>query len=382
MKSVSVLGSTGSVGRQTLEVIERFPDRFRLCSLCADSNIGLLREQIEKFRPSAVCVGDEEKARELEKSAGGKTRIVSGKEGLCELAADESETVVSAIVGFAGLEPTLAALRRGKRVALANKEIIVAAGAIVMEESRRCGAEIVPVDSEHSAIYQSIRAGGKAEKLIITASGGPFRNTPKPMLEKVTAREALEHPTWSMGDKITIDSATMMNKAFEVIEARWLFDIKPENISVWIHPQSIVHSIAEFEDGSSVCQMSVPDMRIPIAYALSHPERLPLKTERLKARQLSDSTFEEADPERIPPLMLAREALENGGTMPAVMNAANEEAVRLFLSGSLGFTGIVETVKTVMDRHRVSAAESVEEIVRADLWARKEVESAARTRKK
>lgn len=377
MKKVSILGSTGSIGRQAIEVIGQFPDRFRLCSLCADSNTELLREQIEKFRPSAVCVGSEEKYRELKKSVGGKTDILIGKEGLCELAADESETVVSAITGCAGLEPTLAALRLGKRVALANKELVVAAGPIVMSEARRCGAEIIPVDSEHSAIHQSIRAGGRAEKLIITASGGPFRNTPRRMLEKVTVREALKHPTWRMGEKITIDSATMMNKAFEVIEARWLFDIPPENISVWIHPQSIVHSIVEFADGASVCQMSVPDMRIPIAYALSYPERLPLETERLEPRSLSESTFEEATAGQIPALGLARRSLESGGTMPAVMNAANEEAVRLFLNRRIHFTGIIETVKTVMSRHRASAADSVEQVLRADLWARKEAESAS-----
>ncbi len=382
MKKISIMGSTGSIGRQTLEVIEQFPDRFELCSLSADSNIGLLSRQMKKFSPSAVCVGNEEKARELKKLTGGKTKILSGGEGLCEMAADKSETVVSAIVGCAGLEPTLAALRCGKRVALANKEIVVAAGPIVMDEARRCGAEIIPVDSEHSAIFQSIRGGGAVRKLIITASGGPFRNTPGHLLENVGVREALEHPTWKMGDKITIDSATMMNKAFEVIEAHRLFDIPPENISVWIHPQSVIHSIVEFADGASVCQMSVPDMRIPIAYALSYPERMALKTERLEPRHLSDSTFEEALPEQNPPLELAHIAVESAGTMPAVMNAANEEAVRLFLNGRINFTGIVETVKTVMDGHRVSPAESVEQVLQADRWARREVESAIGTVKK
>ncbi|WP_462137050.1 1-deoxy-D-xylulose-5-phosphate reductoisomerase [Candidatus Mycalebacterium sp.] len=382
MKKISILGSTGSIGRQALEVIECFPDRFEVCSLCAGSNIALLKEQIEKFSPSAVCVSDEEKARELEKTARGKTDIVFGKKGLCELAADESETVISAIVGVAGLEPTLAAVRKGKRIALANKEIIAAAGKIVMDEVRASGAEIVPVDSEHSAVFQSIRAGGKVRRLIITASGGPFRNAPQDTLEKVAPAQALAHPTWDMGDKITIDSATMMNKAFEVIEARWLFDVPPEKIGVWIHPQSIVHSIVEFEDGSAVCQMSEPDMRVPIAFALSYPERLALQTERLNPARLSQTSFEEADMRKIIPLALALRALDEEGTMPAVMNAANEEAVKFFLDNRIKFTDIVKIVETVMDGHNTSPAETVEQVLQADARAREEAGRAAEMNEK
>ncbi|QMU56646.1 MAG: 1-deoxy-D-xylulose-5-phosphate reductoisomerase [Candidatus Mycalebacterium zealandia] len=382
MKKISILGSTGSIGRQALEVIESFPDRFEVCSLCAGSNIALLKEQIEKFSPSAVCVSDEEKARELEKTAHGKTDIVFGREGLCELAADESETVVSAIVGFAGLEPTLTAVRKGKRVALANKELIVAAGQIVMDEVRASSAEIIPVDSEHSAVFQSMRAGGEVRRLIITASGGPFLNTPQDTLEKVSPAQALNHPTWDMGDKITIDSATMMNKAFEVIEARWLFDVPPEKIEVWIHPQSVVHSIVEFEDGSAVCQMSEPDMRVPIAFALSYPERLALQTERLSPARLSQTSFEEADTRKTIPLALALRALDEEGTMPGTMNAANEEAVKLFLDNRIKFTDIVKIVETVMDGHKTSPAETVEQVLQADAQARKEAGRAAEMNEK
>ena len=382
MKKISILGSTGSIGRQALEIISRFPDRFAVSSLCADSRTDILKKQIEEFSPAAICVGSEEKARELKKTVRNTTEILFGKDGLCKLAADESQTVVSAIVGSAGLEPTLAAIRRGKRVALANKEIIVAAGRMVMDEARKYGAEIIPVDSEHSAIFQSIKAGGEVERLIITASGGPFRNITEEALGKVTVREALEHPTWEMGNKITIDSATMMNKAFEVIEARWIFDIPHEKISVWFHPQSIFHSIVEFADGAAVCQMSEPDMRVPIAYALSYPERLALETKRLKPERLSESSFEEATPDKTVPLALAHAALESGGTMPAVMNAANEEAVRLFLDNRINFTDIVKTVKTVMDAHSAVPAQSVEEILIVDMRAREEVRKIIEERKK
>ncbi len=375
MKKISILGSTGSVGTQALEVINQFPEKFSVCSLSTNSNTGLLKEQVEKFSPSTVCVFNEEKARELGKTIGREIKILAGKKGLCEIAGDESETVVSAIVGCAGLEPTLTALGKGKRVALANKEAVVAGGEILMEQSRSGGAEIIPVDSEHSAIFQSIRAGGEVKRLIITASGGPFRGANEATLEKITAAEALCHPTWKMGNKITIDSATMMNKAFEVIEARWLFNVPPEKISVWIHPQSIIHSIVEFVDGSLFCQMSEPDMRLPIAYALSHPGRLPLKTKPLNAGRLSGASFEEADMRKIPPLALALRALELGGTMPAVMSAANEEAVRYFLENRIKFKDIVRVVEIVMDGGGVEPADSVESILRADRLARKKAES-------
>ncbi len=382
MKKISILGSTGYIGRQALEVAGSFPGQFQVCSLSSGSNTGLLLEQAEKFSASAVCVADEEKAREAEKAAGGEIRVLSGKRGLCEIAGDDSETVVAAIVGSAGLEPTLAAIRAGKRVALANKEAVVAAGKFLTDEAERSGASIVPVDSEHSAVFQAIRAGGEVKRIVITASGGPFRNATPEQLGKVTAKQALRHPTWDMGDKITIDSATMMNKAFEIIEARWLFDIPPEKISVWIHPQSIVHSIVEFTDGSYVCQMSEPDMRVPIAYALSFPERLPLETSPLTPERLSACSFEEADAKKITPLALAFEALEKGGTAPAALSAANEEAVRLFLDNRIEFTDIVALARTVMRESGYEPADCVEAVAAADGAAREKVKSMVSGKKK
>lgn len=377
MTTVSVLGSTGSVGRQALEVIGMFPGRFTVTSLSAGSNTALLAEQIKKFSPSAVCVGTEEGAREIESAVNGRTRVLRGKDGLLEIARDGSGTVVSAIVGGAGLAPTLAAVRAGKRVALANKEAVVAAGELIMKEARKNGAEIAPVDSEHSAVFQSLRAGGEARRIVITASGGPFLNFSPERLRKVTARDALRHPTWDMGSKITVDSATLMNKAFEIIEARWLFDIPPEKIAVWIHPQSVVHSIVEFEDGSSVCQMSEPDMRVPIAYALSLPDRLPLGSPAVTARRMSGLSFEEADTGKIAPLALAFEALRAGGTAPAVMSAANEEAVRLFLENRIRFTDIVEVVAGVTRAHSPRPADGLTVIENAAAAAREEARTMA-----
>lgn len=377
MKAVSILGSTGSVGRQALEVIERFPDRFKVTSLSAGSNTGLLTEQMKKFSPSAVCVGTKEQAREVEAAAGGKTRVLCGREGLLEIARDESDTALCAIVGGAGLAPTLAAVRAGKRVALANKEAVVAAGGLIMDEARRSGAEIAPVDSEHSAVFQSLRAGGAARRIVITASGGPFRNFSEERLRNVTARDALRHPTWEMGEKITVDSATMMNKAFEIIEARWLFDIPPEKISVWIHPQSVVHSIVEFEDGSSVCQMSEPDMRVPIAYALSFPERLPLGSPTVTPERMGELSFEEADTGKTAALALGFEALRAGGTAPAAMSAANEEAVRLFLENRIKFTDIVEVAAAVTRAHKPLPADGLEVVEEAARRAAEQARSVA-----
>ena len=377
MTAVSILGSTGSVGRQALEVIERFPDRFKVTSLSAGSNTGLLMEQMKKFSPSAVCVGSPERAREIEAAAGEKTRVLCGREGLTEIARDGSDTVLSAIVGGAGLAPTLAAVRAGKKVALANKEAVVAAGGLIMAEAKRSGAEIVPVDSEHSAVFQSLRAGGAARRIVITASGGPFWNFSEERLRGVTARDALCHPTWDMGDKITVDSATMMNKAFEIIEARWLFDVPPEKISVWIHPQSVVHSIVEFEDGSSVCQMSEPDMRVPIAYALSLPERLPLGSPAVTPERMGGLSFEEADTGKVAPLALGFEVMRAGGTAPAAMSAANEEAVRLFLENRIKFTDIVEVVTAVTRAHKPRPADGLEVIEDAARSAGEEARSVA-----
>ena len=382
MTGVSILGSTGSVGRQALEVIASFPDRFKVVSLSAGTNTELLKEQIKRFSPSAVCVSGESEAREIERAVSGNTKVLCGARGLIETAEDGSETVLAAIVGSAGLEPALAAVRAGKRVALANKEAVVAAGSLIMAEAARCGARIVPVDSEHSAVFQSLAAGGAVRRVIITASGGPFRNFSERRLRAVTPREALRHPTWEMGDKITVDSATMMNKAFEVIGARWLFDIPPEKISVWIHPQSVSHSVVEFEDGSCVCHMSEPDMRVPIAYALSLPERLPLCVRSLTPERFSELRFEEADMEKIVPLKLALDALSAGGTAPAAMSAANEEAVRLFLDNRIKFTDIVEVAASVLHSHKPRPADRLDAILEADSLARRDAVAASERLKK
>ena len=374
MKNISILGSTGSIGRQTLEVISRYPERFRVLGLSAGENIGLLLEQIREFRPEAVSVKDSGLAESLRSRLGDtRVEILSGTEGASGIAAlDSNDLVVSAMVGASGLVPTLSAVKAGKDVALANKESLVVAGEILTGEAERRGVRIIPVDSEHSAIFQALETCGKeyAKGLIITASGGPFLDTPAAELGGVTVEVALNHPTWKMGDKITIDSATLMNKGFEVIEAKWLFGFDPERISVWIHPQSIVHSMVEYIDGSLISQMSLPDMRIPIAYALSYPERMFMNGHRVVPENFRELTFRGVDNEKFPSISLAFSALREGGTMPAVMNGANEVAVRAFLMREIGFTDIVRIVEKVMSIHQVSPAESLESVLESDAWAR------------
>ena len=374
MKNISILGSTGSIGRQTLEVISRYPERFRVLGLSAGENIGLLLEQIREFRPEAVSVKDSGLAESLRSRLGDtRVEILSGTEGASGIAAlDSNDLVVSAMVGASGLVPTLSAVKAGKDVALANKESLVVAGEILTGEAERKGVRIIPVDSEHSAIFQALETCGKeyAKGLIITASGGPFLDTPAAELGGVTVEVALNHPTWKMGDKITIDSATLMNKGFEVIEAKWLFGFDPERISVWIHPQSIVHSMVEYIDGSLISQMSLPDMRIPIAYALSYPERMLMNGHRVVPENFRELTFRGVDNEKFPSISLAFSALREGGTMPAVMNGANEVAVRAFLMREIGFTDIVRIVEKVMSIHQVSPAESLESVLESDAWAR------------
>jgi 1-deoxy-D-xylulose-5-phosphate reductoisomerase len=380
LKGISILGSTGSIGRQTLDVISMFPERFRIIGLVAGKNINLLKEQILKFKPEIVSVKDKNDAimlvKELESES---VEIHWGEEGAEALASDKkADLVVSSMVGASGLKPTLAAIKSQKDVALANKEILVMAGNILTKEASRNGIRLIPIDSEHSALFQALRQSRKefVRRLILTASGGPFLDFPEEKLAHVTPQNALNHPTWKMGKKITIDSATLMNKAFEIIEASWLFGIHPNSISVWIHPQSIVHSMVEYIDGSIIAQMSIPDMRIPISYALSYPERLPLinGNENL-SKVFEELTFKDADLEKYPALSLAYQASEKGGTMPAVMNAANEIAVQYFLQGSLKFIDILRVVERTMELHKNLSGESLDEIFESDKWARITTES-------
>ena len=382
MKNISILGSTGSIGRQTLEVIADNPDRYKVLGLSAGGNIELLRDQILKFKPPLASVKDPGLAETLAAGLNGTgTEIVYGAEGASAVASlKDAELVVSAMVGASGLRPTLAAVKAGKDIALANKESLVIAGEIITKEAAKNNVTILPVDSEHSALFQALQCGDKkyVKRLILTASGGPFLDTPEEELTGVTPEVALNHPTWKMGKKITIDSATLMNKGFEVIEAKWLFGMSSERISVWIHPQSIVHSMVEYIDGSIISQMCVPDMRIPISYALAYPERTEMRLGNAKPESFGELNFREADFAKFPSLSLAFGALEEGGTMPAVMNGANEVAVEAFLSGQIGFTDIVKTVGRVMELHAARPADTLEAVIEADGWSRKEAQSLIR----
>jgi 1-deoxy-D-xylulose-5-phosphate reductoisomerase len=370
LKRLSILGSTGSIGVSTLDIVSRFPERFEVVALAAGGNINLLKEQVETFRPRYVSVAEEEGAISLK---GIGCEVLHGVEGAMAVATvPEADMVVSAIVGAAGLVPTVSAIKAGKDIALANKETLVMAGELVMKEAREAGVSILPVDSEHSAIFQSIAGHNRAEikRLILTASGGPFLNYPLEDLKRVAPNDALNHPTWQMGRKITIDSATLMNKGLEVIEARWLFDIPPGRIDVHIHPQSIIHSMVEYIDGSVIAQMGIPDMRIPISYALSYPERLPIPLPSLNLFDIERLTFMRPDHDRFPSLKLAYRALDEGGTMPAVLNAANEVAVDVFLNGRIGFLDIPRLIEGVMSSHSKETVSHVDDVLRADLWAR------------
>ncbi len=378
LKKISILGSTGSIGQSTLSVVEKFPERFTVAALAAGNNVELFEKQVRQFRPSIVSVLSERSAADLKKRCSDlSVRIFSGVEGMVQVAAaDEADITVSAIVGTAGLVPTMAAIRAGKDIALANKEVLVTAGELVMAECRTRGVRILPVDSEHSAIFQCLLAGasGDIRKLVLTASGGPFRALTKKNLTNVTLAQALKHPNWSMGRKITIDSATLMNKGLEVIEARWLFDIDPGKIKVLVHPQSIVHSMVEYHDGAVVAQLGMPDMKGPIAYALSYPERLSDVSPALDLATVGTLTFEEPDLDRFPCLAYAYDALKSGGSMPAVLSAANEVAVRYFLEEKIGYADIARVIRTTMDSHTPSNIKTVEDALKADLWARQEAE--------
>lgn len=375
-RGLALLGSTGSIGTQTLEIAALFPERLRVRALVAGSNAEMLATQARQVRPDVVGIADASKYAALKEAlAGTGIEVVTGPEALAEIAARESvDVVVAAIVGAAGLRPTLAAVEAGKTVALANKETLVVAGALVRDLARQHGATLLPVDSEHSAIFQCLVGEDAAavETLTLTASGGPFRTRPAETFCAITRAEALAHPNWSMGAKITIDSATLMNKGLEVIEARWLFDIAPEQIEVLVHPQSIIHSLVTFRDGSTKAQLGVPDMKVPIQYALTYPDRWPAPHDRLDWSALRCLDFEPPDLDRFPALGLAFEALREGGTTPAVLNAANEEAVALFLSERIGFMDIPDLIAAAMAQaNGVPRADTLDDLIIADEAARR-----------
>ncbi len=371
---LSVLGSTGSIGTQTLEVVRLFRERFVVQALTAGSNVDLLVEQAREFRPECVVIADETCRERLEADVRGLgVRVLAGREGLCEAATlPDVDTVVASLVGFAGLESVIAAIQAGKKVALANKETLVVAGELVTRLVAKSGGVLLPIDSEHSAIFQCLvgEPAGSVEELILTASGGPFRTRPEESFDSITKAEALDHPNWSMGAKITVDSATMMNKGLEVVEARWLFGIDAEWISVLVHPQSIIHSFVSFKDGSTKAQLGVPDMKVPIQYALSYPERWPASHERLEWSDIQCLDFEKPDEGKFPCLGLAYDALRAGGSAPAILNAANEQAVALFLADRLRFVDIPEMIAEALAKIPVTPSPRLEDLIACDVEAR------------
>lgn len=382
--AVAVLGSTGSIGVSTLDVVDRLSGRFRVVGLAAGGNLDRLTEQIEKFRPGLVSVRDRGSARALETRCRRRgVRVAWGPEGAEEVAASAAEgVVVSAITGIAGLGPTLAAVRSGARVALANKESLVTAGGFLRREARRSGAEIIPVDSEHSGVFQCL-AGLRRRQVrtvVLTASGGPFFRTPLRALREKTVAEALRHPRWRMGPKVTVDSATLMNKGLELIEARWLFELPPSRLDVLIHPQSVVHALVETADGAMIAQLSATDMRLPIQYALTYPERLDTGLPRLDLERVRSLEFHPVDARRYPLFGEARLALEAGGSRPVALNAANEEAVAAFLAGGIRFTGIADAVRRVLEAHADGPVGSVADVLDADLRTRAETRAILESR--
>ena len=376
MRNVVLLGSTGSIGTSAIKVAEDLPDKIRLLGLAAGNNDELLLEQTRRHRPAAISITDHAKAAELQNGLGTTVQVFSGNEGLIRLATlPGADIVLIAIVGTAGLQPALAAIRTGKDIAVASKEILVMAGEIVMREAREHGVNVLAVDSEHSAIFQCLdgKPANSVRKLWLTASGGPFRDRtawPKEKFRDITVERALKHPSWVMGRKITIYSATLFNKGLEMIEARWLFNIEMERVSVVVHPQSVVHSMVEFVDGSIIAQLSTPDMCLPIQYALTYPNRAGSDRVQTNFAKIGSLTFEEPDLERFPALSLARRAGEIGGTLPAVFNAANEVAVEAFCNGRITFDQIPEAVGRTMKRHETVQHPSLEQILTADAWAR------------
>lgn len=377
MKHISLLGSTGSIGKQTLEVLAANPDKLKVRALAAHRSDELLEQQIRQFEPDIAVLSDKDAAARLAARYHGKTKILAGDEGLLAAATyDGADTVLASMVGYAGLRPTLAAIECGKNIALANKETLVAAGSLVMAAVRKHGVSLTPVDSEHSAIFQSLRGGAEKEvkRLIVTASGGPFRGKKRSELENVTLAQCLKHPNWSMGPKVTLDSSTLANKGLEVMEAHWLFDMPYDKIDVVVHPQSIVHSLVEFCDGSVIAQLGEPDMRLPIQYALSWPDRFDYSFEQLDLVKAASLTFEAPDLEAFPSLKIAVDCGKAGGTLPCAFNAANEEAVNAFLHDKIKYLDIPYITAAVTQAHDNVAEPQIEDIEQADAWARAEAQ--------
>ena len=372
MRKITILGSTGSIGKQTLEVI-REQKNIEVVALTANQNIELLEQQIIEFKPKCVVVMDEKKAMKLQKIIGSKTEVLWGMDGLITVATlSEINLVVTAIVGMIGLRPTIAAIKSGKDIALANKETLVTAGAIIMDLVKKHKVRLLPVDSEHSAIFQCLNGeqASAVESIILTASGGPFRGYTKARLEEVSLEQALKHPNWSMGAKITVDSSTLVNKGLEVIEAKWLFDLSREQIQVVVHPQSIVHSMVEFIDGSIIAQMGLPDMKLPIQYALAYPDRVSNPYPRLKLNEIGTLTFEKPDLQVFKGLALAYDALKEGGSMPIVYNAANETAVDMFLKREIKYNDIVKIIDNAMTKHHVAICKDETDVIEIERWTR------------
>ena len=372
MKKIGILGSTGSIGTQTLEIVRSNPD-LQVIALAAGSNVSLMEQQVREFHPMLAVMGSEEAATDLKnRIADTDTRVSAGMEGMLELAIlPQMEVLVTAIVGMIGIRPTIAAIKAGKTIALANKETLVTAGHIIMPLAKEKGVSILPVDSEHSAIFQSMHGENRerVSKILLTASGGPFRGKKTEELQDITVEDALKHPNWSMGRKITVDSATLVNKGLEVMEAKWLFDVEPEQIQVVVHPQSIIHSMVEYVDGGIMAQLGMPDMKLPIQYALFYPDRRPMDGRRVDFFALKSISFEEPDIKTFRGLQLAYDAIEAGGSMPTVFNAANEKAVGLFLDKKIRFLAIYDLIQGAMEQHKVIANPTVDEILEAEAQA-------------
>lgn len=379
MKKISILGSTGSIGKQTIDVVRNNKNEFHIFGLSGNNNIDELEQQIREFNPMVAAVMEDTKALELSRRLGKcKTEILTGMEGLIAVATlPNIDTVLTAVVGMIGLLPTMKAIEAKKNIALANKETLVTAGEIVMKQAQIQGVKIIPVDSEHSAIFQCIQ-GYKTEdirRIILTASGGPFREHSLEQLQQVTVEEALRHPKWNMGKKITIDSATLMNKGLEVIEARWLFDIPIDQIEVVVHPQSIIHSLVEYKDSSVLAQLGCPDMRVPIQYALTYPKRIGNNYEKMDFYRLGNLSFEKPNLEKFPSLRLAYDSLKAGGSMPTVLNGANEALVELFLQGKINFCDIPTILEKILEKHTIEYSLDINKIIEIDLWARSYVKN-------
>jgi len=373
LKYISILGSTGSIGTQTLDVVKNHREKFKIVGLSALKNIDEIEKQIYEFNPEIVAIFDREKAEILSNRIGKKVKIVSGMDGLIEVATlNSADIVVTSVVGSVGLLPTLEAIRHKKIIALANKETLVVAGELIMNEARKHDVKIIPVDSEHSAIFQCLQGEDidNVSRIILTASGGSFRNWTKQEISKAKAADALKHPTWTMGQKVTIDSATLINKGLEVIEAKWLFNMQLDKIDVIVHPQSIIHSMVEYKDYSIISQMGVPDMRTPIQYALSYPDRIDSTVEKLNFNKMGDLSFMAPDTDKFPCLALAYEALKIGKTMPCVLNGANEVLVEYFLEDKIEFYDIPKFIEMAMSIHRPFAYETVDELLEVDKWVR------------